>query len=1297
MTSAVIRRTKPFGWALLAIVLFYLLSVRLVITWAQWAPDQFSSVVERVTGSDIAFEALQIEQNWLGVTLHTRQLLVEHENYEFEVGRLAVDVNLFATLLPQASIGEFLEIEDLMLWRFNALEPQHESDALAPQLSLSALEKQMDRLRIDRLWKRVDVNRLSVASYVQGELLNIDLTSFQAYKGANWSLAADLSLSYGRYVQQVPFQFKGSFRPNLWGGLQEGRFGLNALSPMRLRGLVELLPPKWQEVMPEGELLLEFTGQMAQKQLADLSVELYAQALHWPEQQSALPNTVGARLEWQNQSRVREFSEERWRFALSELQMDDRYVRTVAPVALYLTSERNLHFATAKFDIEPFKQIVQAVLKNESLADLLEASTELSVENVAGDIDVETLNVHNLSLEVAKLQVPATELPGLAFEQVYFDKVGPDFQVIVDQPFWVVDTRVHATPMRVDLPNRISGTFDQAEGLWEVNPVALRVDDMRAQLSARGDFSGQVEASATLEPDTLQTLKQYLPYALMSDKLGAWLETALVEGESVKGEVFFKGQARELASPARWDLPENQGLFGGVVSVKNAKLQFQPDWPAIENLDAVIEFTPQTLTVRSDRLDLAGGVNAQAVSVEVSHLNQSDIALEVRGQVHADAPSALAYLQRTPLPAKVGLDEWLADPAKVSMQGELAVDLQSVWIPLHGYDDRDDKVLGTLRLEKSNLQLFEKIEFQALEGQLVFTEQSVQGKKLRALVEGGQAYFDVETDSSHHNIRILGSGVLSADYPGIVTGEVDWSGRLNIPLKKQSAHSLSGEVKWNAAGAQWQMPAPLDASVMNGESILGWTLLDGALHGQGRIAHLGAFVFKRDSLGEEDATLAASVLLGGQDPFKLQLEPGKVAITGTVAALDLDGWAKWRSPERADPESTWFKDLLWGDSRVTFDQVQLLDQIYPALNLKWQSLDREQLAFHAEAPYLQAVATFNHPQQVLDVNASRLQLTLPEKVFDQAAPVDEARAKELLQICQAKTPSLSILPKVNFNGSNLFVDEVGIRNLAFQLEDSQDDLHFKHLNAQFANQAGVLTGEYFFYKRSKLSFAELAFVSNNVKNLSALLGLKQGFTGKRAEGKANLVWPGGVECFDWIGVTGKAGFEVRDGVIENVEPGFARLLGLLNINSLARRLSLNLEDVTTKGMAYDSIKSGAQLKNGYLTLEDFLLEAPSATVGLTGKVNLLQRQYDLKAQVTPSLGSSLPALSAITGIASPLGALAFYTLMKILPDVNEDLISYRYDVTGPWDAPNIKERNNNETAPSGRGPASGFDELLDRQ
>ncbi|MBF6059153.1 AsmA-like C-terminal region-containing protein, partial [Thiomicrorhabdus heinhorstiae] len=71
-----------------------------------------------------------------------------------------------------------------------------------------------------------------------------------------------------------------------------------------------------------------------------------------------------------------------------------------------------------------------------------------------------------------------------------------------------------------------------------------------------------------------------------------------------------------------------------------------------------------------------------------------------------------------------------------------------------------------------------------------------------------------------------------------------------------------------------------------------------------------------------------------------------------------------------------------------------------------------------------------------------------------------------------------------------------------------------------------------------------------------------------------------------------------------------------------------------------------------------------------------EKQFALKADVTPALGSSLTALSAITGIASPFTALAVYALMKVIPDINEDLISYYYDVTGPWDAPVVKERRN---------------------
>ncbi|WP_028487115.1 YhdP family phospholipid transporter [Thiomicrorhabdus chilensis] len=1277
-----IRRTHQLLFVLFALFVAYLLVVRLLISWAQWAPNQFGSVVETFTDTEIVFQDLDIDQNWMGVTVHAKELLVEHRTFEFEAGRISIDLNVFSPLIPQMSWGDFLEVENLILWEFQPKQGESALKKSSQPVSLESVEALFAKVQLNRLWKRVNISELSASIRTEGNPFKINVETFQAYKGANWSMAADFTLSYGSSLQEEVFQFKGSFLPNVWGRADRGRFSLTSFEPLELEGLARLLPDKWHDVIPEGELTVDVSGEMAGGRLSDATIELYAQALQWPDSVEALPKTLGVDLAWQSPSKVYGERDVKWHFSASQLQIDNQYIETVAPIELSFAGNRNLSFTTKRFDIEPFKRMVHAILKNENVADLFDASVELSLQDIEGELDVDTLVVENLSMEISKLSVPVTNLPGLAMEQIFIDKRGNDFQVIVDKPFWVMEPRLHPVPMRFQIKNRLKGKLNFSESEWQVSPLKMTWDEMPVQISAHGDFFGGLESQLSITPDSMQKVKDYLPYGLMSEKLQAWLKNALLAGEELEGQFYFNGNLND------YPFTEGETTFGGEVSVKNARLKFQPKWPELSGLDAKITFTPYRLEIASDKVTLTPGLAAKDVRVLIDDLHTKNIAVHINGMVSAPAEKAMAYFLETPLPAKLGVNELLSDQDKIALSGKLQLDLQDIWIPVHGFAGRDETVSGKVTLSESKLRLYDQFVVDKIAGVIQFTEQSVNGQNLKAVVEKGDADFNIRTDLKAQKVEITGNGVAEPDYPTLLDGQVGWKSVFTLPLKKQDQTNLTAEIELDSRKAQWKMPAPLNQEALSGLTKLNVVSQSEQTRITGSVESLGVFIFQINEADENKKRVAGAINLGMGETQALLSNQAKVSVNGQLPLLDLDGWIQWQAPGKEEG-TEWLEPIVWAKSSLTFNSVQLFNETYPAMNLTWQGTQNNQISFNSSADYLNAVAQLQGDHQ-LDISVSKLHLNLPDDTFTKT-DVDEQEAEQKIQACKAKTPSIGTWPRINFSGQNLSINDKLMSSMRFELEDGRNALHFKDLKVVFANGAGVLDGQYFFHKVPKQSSAVLKVTSSNVKSLTRLIGLKQGFSGKKADLKANLAWSGGLECFDLLGLTGQTGFEIRDGVVDDVEPGFARLLGLLNVTSIARRLSLNLKDVTTKGMAYDNIKGKALFKDGLLQLDGFKMRAPSASVDLFGNVDLIQREFKLKAEVTPALGSSLPALSAITGVATPLGALAIYALMKVIPDINEDLVTYRYDVTGPWAKPVIKERNG-QTKP--QEVESGVDELL---
>ena len=62
----------------------------------------------------------------------------------------------------------------------------------------------------------------------------------------------------------------------------------------------------------------------------------------------------------------------------------------------------------------------------------------------------------------------------------------------------------------------------------------------------------------------------------------------------------------------------------------------------------------------------------------------------------------------------------------------------------------------------------------------------------------------------------------------------------------------------------------------------------------------------------------------------------------------------------------------------------------------------------------------------------------------------------------------------------------------------------------------------------------------------------------------------------------RSGIEVGPGRFTKIEPGIGKLLGVLSLQSLPRRITLDFTDVFTEGFAFDEITGDVQIHNGVL-------------------------------------------------------------------------------------------------------------------
>ena len=136
-------------------------------------------------------------------------------------------------------------------------------------------------------------------------------------------------------------------------------------------------------------------------------------------------------------------------------------------------------------------------------------------------------------------------------------------------------------------------------------------------------------------------------------------------------------------------------------------------------------------------------------------------------------------------------------------------------------------------------------------------------------------------------------------------------------------------------------------------------------------------------------------------------------------------------------------------------------------------------------------------------------------------------------------------------------------------------------------------------------------------------------------------------------------FQVRaeKGVLKKFS-ALSKIFSILNVLQLAK---LKLPDMTTEGMAYNTITFNASIKDGVLTTKDFFLDSDSLQISASGNVDILKKTIDCVAGIHP--------LQSIDLIASKIPIAGGF-----ITDARGKLITVRFKIDGPWDNPNVNRK-----------------------
>ena len=741
---------------------------------------------------------------------------------------------------------------------------------------------------------------------------------------------------------------------------------------------------------------------------------------------------------------------------------------------------------------------------------------------------------------------------------------------------------------------------------------------------------------------------KYLP-AVLSPALDEWLRTAILKGAVDEGFFQYQGSLAHGAAEADRSI----SLF---FKVHDAELAFQPGWPHVSKVsgDVFIEDSGvQILASKGQLLD----TQVRDIYVEIPHAaagKSSHLLLD--GAFAGGLGDGLKILQTAPIGTAQTFAGWEGEG---DLQGKLKLDIALAKGEL-------PKILVDFKTAKARLKLSEPaLELTQLKGDFRFdSTKGLSGQNITARAFDKPVSAQIFADGSAGNLktRVTASGQvevkqltdwLSVTQPLPVTGVIPYQLQLN--LGGADSQLL---VSSNLKGVAIDLPAPFGMAADVGRD----TTFRMTLQGEDRrywvnYGELANFTYEAPVSNFAEGR--GELLLGGGQA----VVPGAkgLRVRGSLPELDVGPWKDLADKYAGqDPGGSAKQLLSSADLKIgkltamgtTLDQASVQLNRRPA---SWAlQLDSQQVKGTVAIPDAKGAP--------IAINLQYVKLPAP----DPTVLADENSPDPLATVDPTKIPALDVMINQLYQGKDLVgAWSLKVRPTAKGIALNTLDLGLKGILLQGSGGWEGTPGASSSWYKGRISGKNLADVLKG-------WGFAPSVTSENFHMDVDGRWPGSPAWLATKRFSGSLDASLNKGQFVEVDGGAQalRVFGLLNFNSIGRRLRLDFSDLFGKGLSYDRVKGLLVASDGvYVTREPILMTGPSSNIELNGTLDLVGDKVDAKLLVTLPVTNNLPIAALIVGAPAIGGAL--FLIDKLIGDRVARFASVKYTVKGPWKEPKI--------------------------
>ncbi|VTU40058.1 YhdP family protein [Variovorax sp. PBL-E5] len=888
----------------------------------------------------------------------------------------------------------------------------------------------------------------------------------------------------------------------------------------------------------------------------------------------------------------------------------------------------------------------------------------------------------------ATIEFDATQAGGSATVSIANGAL--DLPGVFEEPMVPVDQLSTQLQWKFDRGNaqlQVAGLrFANADAEGEAQATWRTSDPAQSRGGSR--FPGVLDLQGKLTRADGTRVFRYLPLHIPKHTRD-YVRDAVVKGTASSVDFKVKGDLHDMPF-----MDPRQGEFRIAARVADVTYAYVPpapgsakSWPALNGLAGELVFERAGMQVRNAHGRIAGAPGIEVAKADAQIADMSHRAPLLRLDAQAKGPLAELLRVGTPLAGETG-----AALARARATGSADYRLH-LELPLASLDK--PKVQASITLADNDLQLVpEAPAFSQVRGTLNFTESGFSLADVRARAVGGAVRVDGGGRyGATQELNLRAQGTASAE--GLrAAGEVDWLARLAKHAGGSTAYAAAFSARDGASefsltsnlqGLSLQLPAPLVKAADEQMSLrIEKKIVQRDARAAGasapvrdqisvELGRVGSASYVRDISGSQARVLRGSIAVGLASDESAALPERGVAANIQLARLDVPAWqalfgeATGKAPEAAentgaaDDASSYVPNTLAVRAReLVVGGRTLHDVVLGATRdgALWRgNIDATELSGYAEYRPAQAGRLY--------ARLARLKI----------APSEATAVESLLDEQPSTLPALDIvvddfellgrrlgraeIDAVNRGGADR---EWRLNKLAFTTPDAT----FSAQGSWVAPPGAAPVGGHIEPRRTTMDF------KLEISDAGALLnrfGMKDVVRRGRGRLDGQLQWVGSPFSLDYPSLGGQLQVNVESGQFLKAEPGIAKLLGVLSLQALPRRLTLDFRDIFSQGFAFDFLRGDAKVARGVATTNNLQMKGVNAAVLMDGSADIAHETQELRVVVVPEINAGTAALVA-TAINPAIGLGTFLAQMVL----SKPLIAattQEFHIDGTWTDPKI--------------------------